>query len=201
MPSFENLQSIINHRRTTKAANMNGKSIPDEQIKALLHLADRAPNHAQTEPWRFWVYSGETLENFGKDHALLYWKHTQEEKRNKTKYDKLIHSAQQASHLIIVVMKRTENARIPVLEETAAVSAAVQNMLLGATALNIASIWSTGGMTHHPALKDYLGLNDEDVIMSMLYLGYTDEPSKNRKRNIPLEEKVKWVGKNETYIF
>ncbi len=194
MHSFEVLQSIINNRRTTKAAAMNGKKIPDEQIKQLLRLADQAPTHAQTEPWRFWVYSGASLRAFGITHAELYWKHTPKERRNRKKYDKLLLSAQQASHLIIVAMKRTKKARIPALEEIAAVSASIQNILLGATALNIATIWSTGGMTHHQALKEHLGLEQEDVIMSLLYLGYTDA-LKTGKRHIPLEEKVNWIEK------
>ncbi len=194
MHSFEILKSVINNRRTTKAAAMNGKKIPDEQIKQLLQLADQAPTHGKTEPWRFWVYGGASLQEFGLTHAELYWQHTPEEKRNRKKYDKLLLSTQRASHLIIAVMKRTENARIPALEEIAAVSAAIQNILLGATALGIATIWSTGGMTHHGALKQHLGLQEEDVIMSLLYLGYTDV-LKTGKRQIPLEEKINWVQK------
>jgi nitroreductase len=36
---------------------MNGKKIPDEQITSLFELADRAPTHGLTEPWRFIVYA------------------------------------------------------------------------------------------------------------------------------------------------
>lgn len=172
---------------------MNGEEIPHEQVKKLLQLADWAPNHGKTEPWRFIVYTGKALESFGKAHADLYWAHTPEPKRKKAKQEKLIQSAQRASHLIIVVMKRTENTRIPVLEEIAAVSAAVQNILLGATALNIASFWSTGGMSHHPALKEFLKLKEENIIMGMVYLGYTNQRTKEGKRTISLEEKTTWV--------
>lgn len=194
MQTFEVLKSIILNRRTVKATAMNGRMIPEEQIQQLLLLADQAPNHAQTEPWRFWVYSGDALRQFGETHAHLYWDNTPEKKRNRSKCDKLIRSAKQASHLVIVVMKRTKDARIPVLEETAAVSAAIQNILLGATALGIASIWSTGGMTHHPALKAFLQLKEEDIVMGLLYLGYTDQPPKSGKRNIPLEKKINRGG-------
>jgi hypothetical protein len=42
-------------------------------------------------------------------------------------------------------MKRSRLPKIPAIEEIEPVACAVQNILLGATALNIASFWSTGG--------------------------------------------------------
>jgi len=74
----------------------------------------------------------------------------------------------------------------------AATSCAVQNLLLGATALNIASYWGTGGMALKPAMKEFLQLNDDDHIIGILYLGYADEHPEG-KRTIPLEQKITWV--------
>lgn len=191
--SFEQISAVIRNRHTTKAVAMNGREIPDEQIEKLLALADWAPTHGHTEPWRFFVFGGTSLKDFGREHAELYWAHTEEEKRVRAKYDKLIQSADNASHLIIAVMKRSVNSRIPAIEEMFAVAAAIQNILLGATALGISSFWSTGGMAYHPSLKEYLKLEEDDKVIGLLYLGYTDEPEKRRKRNIPLEEKVNWM--------
>lgn len=171
---------------------MNGKKIDDSIIQQLLELADWAPTHGYTEPWRFIVYSGNALEQFCTDHADMYKEVTPSDKFNNAKYEKLKHSADKLSHLIVVYMKRAENAKMPVVEEIAAVAAAVQNILLGATALGIASMWSTGGVTHQPVMKTYLGLKDEDIIMGLLHLGYTDEISKEGKRMIPLSDKVIW---------
>jgi nitroreductase len=82
----------------------------------------------------------------------------------------------------------------------AAVAAAAQNMLLGAAALGIAVIWSTGGMTYHPSLKESLGLDEHDRVMGLIYLGYSDEPEKERKRHIPLEDKAVWVKAEDVKI-
>ncbi len=172
---------------------MNGRIIPDETVNRLLALADWAPTHGRTEPWRFFVYGGEALKQFGKAHADLYWQHTDEEKRQQAAYDKLLHNVDKASHLVIAVMKRGENLKIPQIEEIAAASAAIQNILLGATALGISSFWSTGGMTHSQALKDYLQLGKEDIVMGLIFLGHTDEPAKEGFRNISINEKVKWL--------
>ncbi len=172
---------------------MNGQLIPDETVNQLLALADWAPTHGKTEPWLFLVYTGEALKNFGKAHADLYWQHTAEDKRTEATREKLEHNVDKASHLVVAAMKRGDNVKIPQLEEVAAVSAAVQNILLGATALGISSFWSSGGMTHTHALKEHLGLAADDIIMGLIYLGHTDEPAKEGVRNIPLTQKVKWV--------
>ena len=191
--SFEQLQAIIKNRRSISWAKMNGQIIPDETVNQLLSLADWAPTHGRTEPWRFLVYGGEALKQFGKAHADLYWQHTAEDKRQEATYEKLVHNVDKASHLVIAVMKRGENIKIPQLEEIAAASAAIQNILLGATALGIASYWSSGGMTHSHALKEHLHLAADDIIMGLIYLGHTDEPAKEGARNIPISEKVNWI--------
>jgi hypothetical protein len=41
-------------------------------------------------------------------------------------------------------------------------------------------------------MKEYLGLSGEDVVMGLLYLGYSDKPLPPAKRNIPLQEKITW---------
>jgi len=190
---FLQVEKTIKNRRSIGWAKMNGKQVPDEKVNQLLALADWAPTHGRTEPWYFFVYGGDALKQFGRTHADLYWQHTAEDKRQEATFEKLLHNVDLASHLIIAVMKRGANPKIPQLEEIAAASAAVQNILLGATALGIATFWSTGGMTNNPALKDHLQLGADDIILGLLYMGYTDEPAKDGVRNIPLAEKVKWL--------
>ncbi len=185
------LTHIIRHRRSTKTAMMNGKKIPDDQVRQILELADWAPTHGRTEPWRFLVYSDEEVSAFCREHAKLYELNTSPEIFLPATYEKLLHNGDKASHLVVAIMQRGHLPKIPVIEEIAATSAAIQNILLAATALGIASFWSTGGMTHKEPLKQLLNLNEADIVMGMIYLGYTDETAEG-KRNIPFEHKVKW---------
>ncbi len=189
--SFSIIAGVIKHRRSTKPAQMNGKLIPDAQVQKLLELADWAPTHGNTEPWRFFVYSGNAIKTFCAQHAELYKKNTDPEKYLQANYDKFLHNGDTASHVIMTVMQRGALPKVPVMEEEAAVSSAIQNILLGATALGIASFWSTGGMVHHYSMKELLHLRNEDVVMGMIYLGYTDTDHKGR-RVIPLADKIKW---------
>lgn len=190
--AFQTLEKIVEGRRTQKVNQMNGENIPAPIIEKLLQLADWAPTHGKTEPWRFIVYGGASLEQFCYDHARMYWEHTPVEKRQDIKFSNLKDYPEKASHLVIVVMKRTPDTKIPLEEEYAATAAAVQNLLLGAAALDIAAIWSTGGMAHRSEMKTYLGLEAEDKVVAFVYLGRSREIPKKGMRRIPLFEKIIW---------
>ena len=182
----------IRTRRTVKPDRMNGRIIPDDIIIELLTLADAAPTHAKTEPWRFVVFGSNKVKEFTKRHAELFKQHTPEASFTQQKYDNLERLGNNVSHIIVAWMKRVPTHKIPEIEEVAAVSAAIQNILIGATAKGVATFWSTGGLTHHPALKEEFGLGEEDLVMGILYLGYTDEPFKEPQRLIPLSDKIEW---------
>jgi nitroreductase len=186
------LEKIIRERRSVKPSLMNGKQIPTTVIQHLLELADWAPTHGRTEPWRFIVFSGNGLAKFSQQHADLYKTYTSEESFTNAKYQNIIQNGEKASHVIAIYMKRQASQKIPLIEEIAATSAAIEHILLGAQEQGIAALWSTGGMTYHDSMKQLLGLGEHDLMMGLIYLGYSDEPAPPAKRNIPLSEKTVW---------
>ena len=188
----EAVQTTIRSRRSCKPALMNGKKIDDALVLRLLELADWAPTHGHTEPWRFVVFANEAVQQFCNDHAALYQSNTPADRFEQAKYDKLLHNAALCSHLVVVYMKRGNNPKIKAIEEVCAVAAAVQNILLGASSLGIAALWGTGGLILHESMKTYFGLQAEDQVIGLLYLGYSDQPPKAGKRIVPLEQKIDW---------
>jgi len=188
----DTVANVIKARRTIKPGAMNAQIIPNETIETLLELAHWAPTHAKTEPWRFFVYTGAGLQQFCLDHAEMYKQSVSEDLFMQNKYDGFLNQYKTVSHLVIAVMKRTPMAKIPMLEEYAAVSAAVQNILLAATAMDIANFWCTGGMALKPEMKAFLGLTEEDEVVGMLYLGKTDQEAKEGTRNATVATKTVW---------
>ncbi|TPE39460.1 nitroreductase family protein [Pontibacter mangrovi] len=190
---FHSIKQVIETRRTTKPPKMNGQRIPDAQVHQLLQLADWAPTHGHTEPWRFIVYADDAVKQFCQNHAELYRQHTPKDKFLNDKYEKLLHMGDKASHVLVAYMRRGDLPKIPELEEIAATSCAIQNLLLGATALGMASYWGSGGMAYHPSMKEYLQLREQDMVLGILYLGYADNAAHAGKRTVPLAQKVTWV--------
>ncbi len=187
------LADVVKTRRTVKPEKMNGKTIDNQVVEELLALADWAPTHARTEPWRFVVYSGDKVGAFTERHAELFRENTPEASFTPQKYEKIKALSENVSHIIVVWMKRVPNHKIPEIEEVAATAAAIQTLLLAATANGIATFWSTGGLTHHPAMRAELGLGEEDRVMGILYMGYSDEEPREGSRSIPVTEKTQWI--------
>ena len=186
------LTEIIKSRRTIKPQAMNGKLIEEDSIKRILSLADYAPTHGLTEPWRFVVFGGDQRISFCHEHAAMYLQNTPENKFEKQKFEKLYHMGDKASHVVVAIMKRGDLPKIPEWEEKAATAAAIQNILLAATATGMASYWGSGGMAQHPAMKKYFDLLNDDRVMGILYFGYADKLPVF-SRNIPFDEKIKWM--------
>ena len=184
---------IIKARRTVKPDKMNGRIIPDDTIVEVIAMADWAPTHAHTEPWRFIVIGHNRVKEFTARHAQLYEQHTDPKSYTPEKGSKLQSLGENVSHIIIAWMKRIPSHKIPVIEEIAATSAAIQNLLLAATSKGIVSFWSSSGLTHHQSMKNEFKLGDEDLILGIIYLGYSDEPFKEGNRAIPLSEKIEWL--------
>jgi nitroreductase len=185
------LNSIIKSRRTIKPAHFNGEHVTDDQVLALLDAADWAPTHKFTEPWRFLVFSPERVPGFCFEHAALYKAHTPEDEFEQSKFDKLLHLGDKASHIVIVYTKPSPGNRLPLWEEMAATACALQNLLLSAHEAGIAAFWSTGGMSAKPQFKTWLELDETDVPMAILYLGRSNETPVGVRR-IPLQDKIRW---------
>ena len=171
---------------------VKGKEIPRNIIEQVLTNATWAPNHGQTEPWEFTVFSGQGLKSFADFQSELYKKNAGENFTEK-KYKKLQTTPLLASHIISLGMKRTTTKHIPEIEDIEAVACAAQNIYLSLAAYGLGGYWTTGGITYQPEAKTFFNLSEEDKLLGFFYIGYVAIPSPSAKRK-PLEEKVKWVN-------
>jgi nitroreductase len=190
----EDFNTLIKTRRSVFPDQFDTiRKVPDEIIRQIVENATWAPNHGQTEPWEFIVFSGEGLQKFAAFQSDLYKKDAGPD-YNEGKFKKLQQQPLRASHIISIGMKRTTTKRIPEIEDIEAVACAVQNMYLSVTAYGLGGYWTTGGITYNDDAKYFFGLNDDDKLLGFFYIGYVAIPSPAAKRSPP-EEKIKWVTK------
>ncbi|MEM6803526.1 MAG: nitroreductase [Bacteroidota bacterium] len=194
LPAFdrEQVDSLIKNRRSIFPKDYSGEIIPKEKIETLLEHAHWAPNHGKTEPWFFKVFTGEGLKKLADAQAAIY-KELSGENFEEKKYNKLLKKPLMASHIIAICMKRGDNPKIPELEEIEAVSAAVQNLWLSATAMGLGGYWSSGGVTYKDEMRDWLGLGVEDKCLGFFYLGMPKEGWTKGSRQSDWQSKVEWV--------
>lgn len=192
MPTAQQFNDLVRRRRSVFPAQfVAGKPVADDIVKEIITNATWAPNHGQTEPWHFTIFSGEGLKTFATFQSELY-KKTSAENFNEGKYIKLQQQPLLASHIIAICMKKNMVKRIPEIEEIEAVACAVQNIYLSVTAYDLGGYWTTGGITYLEEAKSFFGLGEADKLLGFFYIGHVAVPSPAAKRK-PLEEKVNWV--------
>jgi len=191
----EIVNAVIKKRRSIYPNQYEaGKKIPDEIIWQILENANRAPNHKQTEPWRFTVFTGEGLRRFGELQQKIY-KENANSNFSEVRYKKLLDYPLLSSHVIAIGMKRSEKD-LPEIEEIEAVACAVENMFLSVTAYGLGSYWSSAGITYMEAAKPYFGLEPDDKLLGFFYIGYVAKPYTKEGKRRPIEEKVIWQTAN-----
>ena len=168
---------LLQSRRSIYPNMYSGEVIDEKIIGAILENANWAPTHALTEPWRFTVFSGQGLKKLADFQSDLYRQVTTKNGTyDEAKFQKLASKPLLASHIISIGMKRSENERIPEVEEIAAVSCAVQNMYLTATACGVGCYWGSGGVTYWEEAKLFFGLGKK-TNCSVFYIWACPKPN------------------------
>ncbi len=158
-----------------------GKMRPDapsrELIEKVLHAAVHAPNHHDTQPWRFFVLTEDARARFGD--ALADAVKRRMAGMEASKLDGLLLAERakpmRSPVLIVVGVHSEERDAMTRREDFQSASAALQNMLLAAESLGLAAIWRTGEGILDSGVKAHFGLEPDDEIAGVLYLGYPDE--------------------------
>jgi nitroreductase len=166
-----------------------------EQIEVLLEAATHAPNHHNTQPWKFIVIAGSAREELGAVMASSLANRLEEtSSENAQARLKKEHSKPLRSPVVIVVVSEApRQPKVIEMENIEAVSAAVQNMLLTAEEMGLACMWRTGDAAIDPHVKQWLDLDPGDSIVSFLYVGYPAIPRIERTP-ISFKQKTRWVG-------
>lgn len=189
---FDQLSKIIVERRSVFPQFYNNTPIADETIKDLLALANWAPTHKKTEPWRWKVIKGDGLQRLSGFLANHYKATTAAEKHSEIKLKKTAMKPLQSQAVIAICMHNDPQYSIPEWEELAAVAMAVQNMWLACTALSIGSYWSSPASAM--AASDFLDLGPHEKCLGWFYMGYYDTlPIEGQRQSS--EDKTTWITK------
>ncbi|MEO1714809.1 MAG: nitroreductase [Bacteroidota bacterium] len=190
MSQVPTIQSIIRDRRSIFPKMFIDKPIDRAIIEELLDLANFAPTHALTEPWRFIVLTGASKTKVGDHLTEWYLANVPEERQSEMKLKKFRTNTEKAGAIIAIVRRRDPDERIPEWEETAAVAMAVQNMWLSLPAYDLGGYWSSPrSMIGQPA---FLNLEEREACLGLFYLGYHQAPELPAKRT-PSADKVRWM--------
>ncbi len=180
----------IASRRTVK--RMDADRAPSRaDVEAVIEAATWAPNHHMTEPWRFVVLEDGARMRLGQALAAALAASSAEpilEERLRKEREKPLSSP--VIIALIGVPGRGEN--IVAQEEVVAAGAALQNMLLAAHSLGLATSVRTGAHSYSEGIRTFFEMSEGESLIAMVHVGYGYGAVPPGRRT-PFREKVTWV--------
>lgn len=169
--------------------------IAKEAIEQIVEAGIWAPSHHATEPWRFFVMTGEGRRVLARAYADIAWEQAQA--AGGTADEQLVRSkaggkAFRAPVVIAVAVSPSDSPQVIRVEEFAAVHAAVQNMLLAAHALGLGAIWRSGEPMYDARMQQAFGLKEGEQLVALLYIGVPQLPTPNKTRGAA-QAKTVWI--------
>jgi nitroreductase len=148
----ENVLDIIRKRRTVR--KFTDQEVTGEQIETLLELAMCAPNRLNRRPWEFVVIRDRTVQ--GQLATFLR-----------------VHPYLEAASAVIAVCARPSRSPTWMMD----VSAAIENMLIGATAMGLGTAWVGSPDTVmwtmcEELLHDVLAIPLDVRVVALVAVGY-----------------------------
>jgi nitroreductase len=165
LAAFETLAAA---RRTNLRIDPD-RPVSDDLVERLCRLAQWAPNHHRTWPWRFAALTGDARRRLG---ALVA-----DDLRAAGAASEKIAKAEgkylRAPLMLAVAVGHGEgDDEVRRTEDRDAVAAGVQNLLLGATAAGLATYWGSGAVLGLDTVRRLCGFGPGDTLVALLYVGH-----------------------------
>jgi nitroreductase len=188
----------IHKRRAVRQYQPDPVSRKD--ILVVLDAANQAPSALNRQQWEFLVITGEKIRAMGKsyrstlDEYLAYWERSP--MRDFISREEFIQFAETYGGAPVVIVVLTPADEIPNFRKAniESASAAMENLLLAATALGLGTCWMTGPLRDEQVLRRILAIPEDMEILAVTPLGYPAAVPESPPRLDPaLEQKVRWV--------
>jgi nitroreductase len=173
------LADLIRRRRTSMLVDKE-RPVPIDVIRDLCDLAQWAPNHKRTWPWRFAVAEGPARARLGNAVAeAMQANGDPPEKVDKTRTKYL------RTPTIVVVGSAAGDSPQRSGENRDSVAAGIEIMLLAATAHGLASYWSSCPKGANDTVVDICGFEPGTHITGLIYLGWATSSIEPPRRPAP----------------
>lgn len=193
MTRLNDTSSALSLLKTRKSASVKAMSEPGptpEQLKTILEIAVRVPDHGKLAPWRLVLFEGEARRQFGKV-IRARWQDLHPE-----------HGAEaltfqsglflRAPTVLVVVSRAGPHVKIPEWEQLLSAGALTQNILLAAAALGVGAQWNTDWIAYDTEIMKAMGLSAHEKVVGIVYFGTPAAELEDRPRPDPESLVTRW---------
>jgi nitroreductase len=171
------LLDILARRRSTPAQALGLPGPSPEQVRDIITLGSRSPDHGKLAPWRFVIIEpGPKAALVARLEALAA--HQPNPEQAAAKLAKLA----AAPVSILVVSRPVESPKVPVWEQELSAGAVCTIMLLAAAGMGFGANWITDWYSYEPEATALLGLERGEKVAGFIHLGTPRDAPLERAR-------------------
>lgn len=172
--------------------------VDKKKIEVMLEAAIWAPNHHLTEPWKFFVLSGEGRNPLSRalEEAAYHRVPEPDSESGRQRIERIGSKAFNAPTAIVVVLSPSGSEKAIYTEDVCAVAAATQNMLLTAHELGLGAMWRSGPIYDTESVRAHFELREDEEILGLIFVGEPDMVKENVERT-SFSEKTTWIDSDD----
>jgi nitroreductase len=176
---WTDLADLVRRRRTSMLVDKQ-RDVPRELLHDLCELAQWAPNHKRTWPWRFAIAEGDARARLGNVIADAMQAHGDPPEKVDKARSKYLRTP-----VTLVVGSGPGDSALRTAENRDAVAAGIQILLLGATAHGLASYWGSCPKGANDVVSELCGFEPGTHISALIYLGWATSTVESPTRPAP----------------
>lgn len=175
------LRDFLKTRRSNLAKNMGGPGPSAEQIKEMLEIAGRVPDHRKLAPWRFIMFEGDARNRIGHHLGRVFKIRNPEMPVDRVEFesDRFL----RAPLVIGVVSSPVDCPRgTPEWEQRLSSAIVCYNLCLAAQSFGFGAQWLTEWYAYDAEIASELRLSQVEKISGFIYIGTSKDGSLPRPR-------------------
>lgn len=190
---FNDTSSVLAFLKTRKSGSAKAMGPPGpsaEQLRELLEIAVRVPDHGKLTPWRFILFEDDARRRFGVI-AAKRWQ-ALNPKHGPEMVEAQRGLLMRAPMVLAVVSRAAPHPKIPEWEQQQSAAMVCANILLAAAAMGFAVQLRTDWIAYDDEMGRAMGLAPPERIAGIVYLGSATEALEDRPRPDPMPLLTRW---------
>jgi nitroreductase len=179
---FNDLSSplaLLQTRRSGKPRDLIAPGPDDAQLRQILEVALRTPDHGKLAPWRFVIVPQDRRAALADVLETAY--RAEKPDAGRLEIEAMHQFAHQAPTLVVALSTPVAGSKIPVWEQELSAGAAIMNLLHATHALGFAGGWLTGWPSFNDDVRAAFG-KDGEKIAGFVFIGTSGKPQEERPR-------------------
>jgi nitroreductase len=178
--TMNQLLDLLKTRRSLAPMVMTGQGPDTDELRDLLTIASRVPDHGRLTPWRFIVFEGDGRFRAGEAIAAAFVADQPDADGDRILTER--HRLARAPLVIGVVSTASPHAKIPDWEQQLSAGAVCMSFLIAAKAMGYAGCWLTEWYAYDRRVLNSLGLRPHERVAGFIHIGKTETVPVDRDR-------------------